>query len=135
MHVENPLSKRGRERRDQEIIERHRDEREQREATRQAAFASGQRMNQNFKGLGAPGPGGAKGKSSLAERAKYQFEGDSEDDAMEDEIDDNLQQISDVTGRLHLLARAQGDEIEQQNQLLDGLGKKVRITAFKYRAT
>lgn len=127
MHVDNPFTKGGRDRRDQEILDKHRDEREQREATRQAAFQSGQRINQNFKSVGTAGPGGPKSKSSLAERAKYQFEADSEDDEMEDEIDNNLDEISQVTGRLNLLARAQGDEIEQQNRLLEGLGKKVRM--------
>ncbi len=130
MHVDNPFTKGGRERRDQEILDKHRDEREQREATRQAAFESGERMKQTFKGVGAAGPEGPKSKSSLAERAKYQFEADSEDDEMENEIENNLDEISDVTGRLNLLARAQGEEIQQQNRLLDGLGKKVRIGAL-----
>lgn len=129
MHVDNPFTKGGRERRDQEILDKHRDEREQREATRQAAFESGQRMNQNFKGLGATGPSEPKSKSSLAERAKYQFEADSEDDDMENEIENNLDEISHVTGRLNLLAKAQGQEIEQQNRLLEGLGKKVLLAA------
>jgi protein transport protein SEC9 len=133
MHVDNPFTKSGRERRDQEILDKHRDEREQREATRQAAFESGQRMNQNFKGIAGAGPGDAKSKSSLAERAKYQFEADSEDDEMENEIESNLDQISHATGRLNLLARAQGDEIQQQNRLLEGLGKKVRMAALTTR--
>lgn len=129
MHVDNPFTKGGRERRDQEILDKHRNERGQREATRQAAFESGQRMNQNFKGIGASGADGPKSKSSLAERAKYQFEADSEDDEMENEIENNLDEISQATGRLNLLARAQGEEIEQQNRMLDGLGKKVRVAA------
>lgn len=126
-HADNPFTKGGRERRDQEILDKHRTDREQREATRQAAFESGQRMNQNFKGIGAASGAGPKSKPSLAERAKYQFEADSEDEMMEDEIENNLDEISQVTGRLNLLARAQGQEIEQQNRLLEGLGKKVRV--------
>ena len=38
-------------------------------------------------------PGGGPGKSTLADRAKYQFEADSEDDEMENEIDNNLDQL------------------------------------------
>ena len=129
MHADNPFTKRGRERRDQDILDKHREEREQREATRQAAFENGQRMNEAFKGLGGPGPAGSKGKSSLAERAKYQFEADSDDDQMEDEIEDNLEKIGGFTGRLNQLARAQGAELEQQNRLLEGLGKKVFTSA------
>lgn len=133
MHVDNPFTKGGRERRDQGILDKHRDEREQREATRQAAFESNQRMNQNFKGIASAGPDGPKSKSSLAERAKYQFEADSDDDEMENEIENNLDELSHVTGRLNLLAKAQGEEIEQQNRLLDGLGKKVRRAAQTIR--
>lgn len=125
MHADNPFTKRGRDRRDQDILDRHRGEREQREATRQAAFDNHQRMNEAFKGLGASGPAGPKSKSSLAERAKYQFEADSEDDQMEDEIEENVERIGEVAGRLKQLAMAQGAELEQQNRLLDGLGKKV----------
>ena len=126
MNADNPFTKRSRDHLDQKILNKHRDEREQREATRQAAFSSDQRMHEKFKELGAPGLGGPKSKASLAERAKYQFEADSDDDRMEDEIDGNLDAISQVTGRLNLLARAQGEEVQQQNQLLERLGKKVR---------
>ena len=90
VHVNNPFTaKSRREGRDAEIIEKHRNEREQREATRQSAFASQQRMEGAFKGL-QPGDAGYRAptsKTSLAERAKYQFEADSEDEDMENEID------------------------------------------------
>ena len=36
------------------------------------------------------------GKSTLADRAKYQFEADSEDDEMENEIDSNLDQVGSL---------------------------------------
>jgi protein transport protein SEC9 len=44
-------------------------------------------------------------KANLAERAKYQFEADEEDDQLEDEIDANLDALSGAAGRLNLLAR------------------------------
>lgn len=127
MHVENPFTQRGRERRDQEILDKHRNERDQRDATRAAAYDSSQRMNQNFKSLGTAGPDGKKTQASLAERAKYQFEADSEDDEMENEIENNLDELSQVTGRLNLLAKAQGEELDRHNQLLGGLITKVRM--------
>ena len=46
-------------------------------------------MQQNFKELSSPTKTGEK-QRNLAERAKYQFEADSEDDEMENEIDGNL---------------------------------------------
>lgn len=69
-------------------MDTHRTEREQRDATRKAAWDSAARndgVNRNLQSVG----GGAK-KGSLADRAKYQFEADSEDDEMENEIDSNL---------------------------------------------
>lgn len=125
MHVDNPFTARGRERRDQEILDRHQAERGQREETRQETFKANQRLNEDFKGFARPGAAGAKPKSSLAERSKYQFEADSEDEELEDEIDGNLNLISDATGRLHNIALAQGKEIEDQNKLLEKLGGKV----------
>lgn len=52
---------------------------EQRDATRQAAWetsARTQSATEKMAGMGGRGPG----KSTLADRAKYQFEADSEDD-------------------------------------------------------
>ncbi|KAL6248983.1 Protein transport protein S9 plasma membrane t-SNARE [Rhinocladiella similis] len=124
VHVNNPFTaKERRTRRDEQIMERHHNEREAREATREAAFQSTQRMNQNFKGLD-DASAAPRGKQSLAERAKYQFEADSEDDAMENEIDRNLDDLSGAAKRLNLLARATGEEVEQQNQLIQNIAEK-----------
>jgi hypothetical protein len=69
-------------------METHRLEREQRDATRKAAWDSTARnegVNRNMQSMSGPGK-----KGTLADRAKYQFEADSEDDEMENEIDSNL---------------------------------------------
>ncbi|KAH8602760.1 hypothetical protein B0O99DRAFT_604213 [Bisporella sp. PMI_857] len=128
VHVANPFTASSRrEARDQEIIEKHRIEREQREATRQNAFASQQRMDGAFKGL-QPGDAGYRApmnKTSLAERSKYQFEADSEDEEMENEIDHNLDMLSGAAGRLNLLARATGKEVEEQNKHIDNIVRKT----------
>lgn len=50
---------------------------------------------------------------------KYQFENDEEDDEMEVEIDRNLSQIQQVSGRLKKLAISAGEEIDAQQQRLD----------------
>jgi hypothetical protein len=127
VHVNNPFTAGDRRaRRDEQIMDRHHAEREVREATREAAFRSGQRMNQHFKGF-EDTPSGTKTKTSLAERAKYQFEADSEDDAMEDEIDRNLDDLSGAAKRLNLLARATGEEVEAQNKLITTIAEKVGL--------
>jgi hypothetical protein len=69
-------------------METHRTEREQRDATRKAAWESAARnegVNRNMQGTN-----GGNNKSTLADRAKYQFEADSDDDEMENEIDANI---------------------------------------------
>jgi hypothetical protein len=78
-------------------METHRQEREQRDATRKAAWDSTARnegINRSLQGMSGPGK-----KSTLADRAKYQFEADSEDDEMENEIDGNL-------GKYRILSRS-----------------------------
>ncbi|EHL00855.1 putative protein transport protein sec9 [Glarea lozoyensis 74030] len=130
VHVNNPFTgKSRREARDREIIEKHQSERDEREATRNAAYGSQQRMERTFKEL-QPGDAGYRpknSKASLAERSKYQFEADSEDEEMENEIDSNLDALSGAAGRLNLLARATGEEVEAQNKLLDRVTDKSQI--------
>ncbi|KUJ24086.1 uncharacterized protein LY89DRAFT_713014 [Mollisia scopiformis] len=127
VHVSNPFTASSRRaERDQEIIEKHRQEREQRDATRQAAFGTQQRMERAFSEL-QPGDVGYRApqtKASLAERSKYQFEADSEDDEMENEIDSNLDALGHAAGRLNALARATGKEVDEQNKHIDRIIQK-----------
>ncbi|KAJ9656883.1 Protein transport protein S9 plasma membrane t-SNARE [Neophaeococcomyces mojaviensis] len=130
VHVNNPFTAKEKRIRDEEkIMDRHRLEREQRESTREAAFQSSQRMNQNFKGLNdTTRAGTGLPKTSLAERAKYQFEADSGDERMEGEIDDNLDKLSYAAGNLNTLAKAMNAEATAQNeQLLKIADKSDRL--------
>lgn len=128
VHVSNPFTASSRRAgRDEEILNRHRQEREERDATRAAAFGTQQRMEGAFREL-QPGDAGYRpkqpNKASLAERAKYQFEADSEDEEMENEIDANLDALSGAAGRLNLLARATGAEVDEQNKHIDRIIQK-----------
>lgn len=126
-HISNPFTASSRRRqREEDILDRHQEERAQREETRQAAFRAGQRLNQNFKDVNSKDGQGNDKASRLAERAKYQFEQDSEDDGMEDEIETNLDALNGAAGRLNALAKATGQEIEEQNKQLDVIAGKVR---------
>lgn len=126
VHMNNPFTAKERRIRDEEkIIERHQLEREQREATREAAFQSSARMNKNFKGL--EGTGSGMPKASLADRAKYQFEADSDDDRMEDEIERNIDDLGGAAKRLNILARAMGEEADSQNEQLLKVQGKVSL--------
>ena len=136
VHVSNPFTSSQRKAaRDQEIIDKHQAEREQRDGTRKAAFGSQQRMERAFKDL-QPGDAGYRGqqsKASLAERSKYQFEADSEDDEMENEIDSNLDALGHAAGRLNALARATGREVDDQNTHIDRIIQKVSSCHTKYK--
>ncbi|GAD96150.1 plasma membrane SNARE protein [Paecilomyces variotii No. 5] len=126
VHVSNPFTKNARRReRDEKILNTHREERAIRDGTRQEAFRTNQRMERTFREIerDAAKPGAGKNKN-MTERAKYQFEADSEDEAMEDEIDQNLDLLSGAAGRLNGLARATGRELEEQNKHLDRITGK-----------
>lgn len=133
MHVANPFTSADRRKaRDDAIIDRHQEERLQREETRLAAFRTEQRMGQTFKEMEKQGKSAGSKSRNLADRAKYQFEQDSEDDEMENEIESNLDALHGAAVRLNGLARATGTELEQQNKRLDVIMGKVRFVPSHY---
>lgn len=56
---------------------------------------------------------------------RYQFEAEASDDEIEDELDGNLDEISDVAKRLKALGTTMGQELDAQNQRLDVIGNKA----------
>ena len=110
MQVNNPFTKTRRKgERDDRILETHRTERAERDATRAAAWASANRQAETDRKLRDPQNPATK-KSNLAERSKYQFEADSEDEAMEDEIDSNIDALGGAANRLNRLVRLLNSE-------------------------
>lgn len=136
----NKKSKRAAE--EARIINRHVDEREERERLRAEAFQTQRRVDDT---LGGPGSssrfnasrfnfGKNKGLQSveedpkatkLAQRSRYQFEATASDDEFEDELDDNLDDIGHIAGTLGRLGKTMGNEIEEQNNRLGRLGEKT----------
>ncbi|RMJ29109.1 hypothetical protein PHISP_00052 [Aspergillus sp. HF37] len=126
MRVSNPFtSARRRRERDEKILSNHRSDRDVREGTRHEAFQGNQRMEMTFREIDrdARMPAG-KSKKNMTERAKYQFEADSEDEAMEDEIEGNLNLIHGAAGRLNGLSRVTGRELDEQNRHLERITGK-----------
>lgn len=105
-------------------MDNHHRDRETRDATRRAAWESSSRQDANNRNLASASNPNNK-KSTLADRAKYQFEADSEDDEMENEIDSNLDALHGAAKRLNQLGRAMGDETDRQNRLLEGVTAKT----------
>lgn len=126
VHVSNPFTKAARRReRDERIINTHRDERQMREGTRTEAFKTQQRMDRTFRDIEKEASQSVgRQKKNMTERAKYQFEADSEDEAMEDEIEQNLNLIHGASGRLNGLARATARELDEQNRHLERIAGK-----------
>ena len=91
VHVANPFTANKREQAANAIaLEKHQRERDQRDATQAQAYGSTARQQQQQRDINGNVIRAAGGNKSLADRAKYQFEADSEDEEMENEIDDNL---------------------------------------------
>lgn len=120
-----PSTKKSRAKEEMRILDRHQQEREQRQQTRGEAYRSNRRMDTHFRELGkASNPLDAQ-KSSSVQRSKYQFEADSEDEGMEGEIDKNLDALGFATGRLNKLAIATGVEMGMQDEHLNRIMDKV----------
>ena len=128
IHPSNPFTaSKRREQRDADVMERHRMERAEREQTRKEAYQTDKRLESTFKDLSVTeAQAKANKNASLAERAKFQFEADSEDDEMENEIDSNLDALGGAATRLNALAKATGKELDEQNRHLERINNKVR---------
>lgn len=128
VHVSNPFTGASRrQKRDDDILEKHQNERAMREATRREGYDTDQRLQKTFKDLDTrDSASNAKTqKSTLAERAKYQFEADEEDEQMENEIDSNIDALHGAATRLNGLARATGKELDEQNRHLGRINNKA----------
>ncbi|KAK6352235.1 Protein transport protein S9 plasma membrane t-SNARE [Orbilia blumenaviensis] len=108
---------------EEKIMERHRVAREERERVQAAGMQGQQQVKGGLRPMGAPAMA-PRQKMSLAEKAKFQFEADAEDDAMEEEIDDNLHQLGGAIGRLNLLAKTQNQVVQDQNKTIERLNQK-----------
>ncbi|KAK7952397.1 synaptosomal-associated protein- 23kDa [Apiospora aurea] len=130
VHVNNPFtsSKRTAEM-EARTLEQHRADRDMRDATRKAGYDANAHMEQGFKEIDKAQRSTDKwSRSSKAEKSKYAFEDDSEDDQNEDRIDDAMERTAGHVSTLNSVAKLMGKEIEGQNNLIDRLGdKSVRL--------
>lgn len=128
-HLGNPFtsSKRAAQR-DADILERHRMERDQRQTTRADAFAANQRLDGTFKELTDDRALNSFKGASAAEKSKFAFEEDDEENEDEETIDQNTQKIAFAVGRLNVAARAIGTEVDSQNGVISRIGEKVSLS-------
>ena len=123
VHVSNPFNSKRRQREREERLKNKKiEEKMMMEYTNRELEQSTQRiesaLNENMRS-----DNGIREKYQrqkvLEAAKKYQFENDEEDDEMEVEIDRNLTQIQQVSGRLKKMAISVGEEIDAQQKRLD----------------
>ncbi|KAF8653664.1 hypothetical protein AX16_003815 [Volvariella volvacea WC 439] len=125
------------------IQQRYEDEREEREKSmldiresqNRIGRAAGYGQGEDDGGFGAGPARGQRTAAQMEQRKRYQFEQTASDDELEDELDDNLNEISDVTKKLKALGMAMGQEIDTQNQRIDRIGEKVDKTDMALNST
>lgn len=117
---------------------RHEEEREEREKAmgdiRDTQSRLGRATGQDDgEGIGAYGRGktAAELNARKEQRKRYQFEATGSDDELEDELDGNLDEISDMTKRLKALGTAMGQELDQQNDRLVRINEKTTRLTYK----
>lgn len=121
------------------IMNRHIEEREEREAVREQALRTQNRVDQELSGVGAGRFGSSKfgmdrfgggskkedpAKTKMQQRSRFQFEATESDDELEDELDNNMDEIGQLSAKLNRLGKAMGTEINEQNQRIQRLGDK-----------
>lgn len=121
VHVGNPFNSKRRAREKAETMKNRKiEEKMLQEEKLQHVQSSSRRMEDAMNPTREPISTGDRYKrEEILKRAKkFQFENDEEDDMMEVEIDRNLDQIGQVSGRLRKLALASGDELDAQRKRL-----------------
>ncbi|KAK3621382.1 Protein transport protein S9 plasma membrane t-SNARE [Elasticomyces elasticus] len=126
VHVGNPFTKEKRLEKDiQRELEKRQHERNTIEQTREAAYGSEQRKQQAAKDVRGNPIESTAPKRNLADRSKFQFEADSDDDQMEDEIEDNLAGLHNAAKTINRIGQAMGTELKSQNDHLTRISGKT----------
>ena len=121
IHAKNPFNaKRRRMEHEDELKARRLEEQAMLQATNQQIANSTQRISNALTENSKPSLIQEKYKRQevLNRAKKYQFENDEEDDDMEVEIDRNLDQVQQISGRLKKLAISTGEELDSQQERL-----------------
>jgi hypothetical protein len=127
VHVGNPFtSKQRQQRADEEIISRHRSERDQREATRRDGFAATQRMETTFRDLEKPNM--PRQQTRKKDYGKFNLDDEEGADELEDQIDDGLNELEGQVSMMNMVGKAIGKEVDTQNGQIDRIMNKVSVS-------
>ncbi|KAF9901014.1 Protein transport protein S9 plasma membrane t-SNARE [Linnemannia zychae] len=132
IHIKNPFnSTKKKERELEEAKRKAAEDLARREAIRSEEYQSKQRIDAAM-GNGAYGRAQGvtnnysnNGRGGPGERSAYAFENTAEDDAHEEEIDRNLDEMSGYLARLKTSAQTMNQEVNRQNERMTGITSKT----------
>lgn len=135
--VSNPFRRKEKERRELENMQKdHAEHMNERDEIRQFEYESNTRIQETARmNSNSNGSRGERRGRTEADRRRYQFEEDSDDDKVEDEIDDNLDLLGGAVGRLKNMAITMNTELDSQNNQLNKAITKVDPITKKLRGT
>ncbi|KAJ6786866.1 hypothetical protein PWT90_00007 [Aphanocladium album] len=123
VHVSNPFTSKQRQlKADEDVMNRHRSERDQREATRREGFAANQRMESNFRDINTAGVG--RPQRAKKDYGKFNLEDEEGADELEDQIDDGITELEGQVSMMNMVGRAIGKEVDSQNKQIDRIMTK-----------
>lgn len=124
VHVGNPFtSKQRQQRADEEVMNRHRAERDQRETTRRDGYTATQRMESTFRDINTASQ--SRSQTGKKDYGKFNLEDEEGADELEDQIDDGLAELEGQVSMLNMVGRAIGKEVGSQNKQIDRIMTKV----------
>ncbi|KAM0339482.1 hypothetical protein ACHAPU_010929 [Fusarium lateritium] len=124
VHVSNPFTSKQRKlKADEEVMSRHRSEREQREATRRDGFTANQRMEGNFREMSTAGQ--PRQQARKKDYGKFNLEDEEGADELEEQIDDGIEELSGQVSMMNMVGRAIGKEVDTQNKQIDRIMNKA----------
>lgn len=127
VHVSNPFtSKQRQQKADDDIMNRHRSERDQREATRREGFSANQRMESNFRDINTAGVARPQQRTKK-DYGKFNLEDEEGADELEDQIDDGITELEGQVSMMNMVGRAIGKEVDSQNKQIDRIMAKVGV--------
>ncbi|KAF4461967.1 synaptosomal-associated 23kDa [Fusarium albosuccineum] len=130
VHVSNPFTSKQRQMKaDEEVMSRHRAERDQREATRRDGFQANQRMESNFRDVNASGR--PRGQPRKKDYGKFNLEDEEGADELEDQIDDGITELEGQVSMMNMVGRAIGKEVDSQNKQIDRIMNKASDTCLR----
>ncbi|KAF2859090.1 hypothetical protein K470DRAFT_259122 [Piedraia hortae CBS 480.64] len=117
-------SKKKRAEHDYQELTRHQEEKRIADQTRKLAQDSAMRQDQVSRNIGGMANQAPK-QRNLTQRSKYQFEADSEDDEIENQIEDGLDDLANNVRIIKAVGQAMGEELDNQNKHLARINERA----------